>query len=352
MLGHFFDQRNRRRKGGLLRARTINANVLSATGHIYTLPPTQMLAPVSFANKSGSANLSIPDANRRIMATSAIPEGQSQTISFEAISGDGIRVPYTVTLAVPLPVLNALTLPAASLPENALAGALVGLLTGRTAGSTISLIDSAGNRFSMNAGGDGIVRGATALDFEATQGHDIIVEETHPTAVNSPRQSTIHVAVTNVLEVVLSDVTLDTPIVDDTAPPGTLIDALNGIAPGATVSLFDDAGGRFALSGADIVVGLTDIDALATPTLSITVRQTHADSANSPHDTVITIDVESAVVGLTVTGTLDPAQFAIAYTDSLTVSGGTGPYSVSGLPAYGPAATVTGGTISFTGTPR
>lgn len=255
MLGSFFDQRTRRRKGGLLRARTINANVLSATGYVFTLPPTQMLAPVSFANKSGSANLSIPDANRQIMATAAIPAGQSQSISFEAISGDGVRVPYTVTLAVPV-------------------------------------------------------------------------------------------------NVVLSDVALDTPTVIDTAPPGTVIDALNGIAPGATVSLIDDAGGRFALSGADIVVGLTDIDALATPTLSITVRQTHPDSANSPHDTVIDIAVESAVVGLSVTGTLDPAQFNVAYVDSLSVAGGTGPYSVSGLPAYGPAATVSGGTISFSGTPR
>lgn len=104
MLGHFFDQRNRRRKGGLLRARNIAGSVQSVAGVIYTLPPTQMLAPVSFANKAGSANLSLPDVNRHITVTAAIPEGQSQSITFEAISGDGVRVPYTVTLtALPVP---------------------------------------------------------------------------------------------------------------------------------------------------------------------------------------------------------------------------------------------------------
>jgi hypothetical protein len=99
MLGHFFDQRNRRRKGGVLRARSIVATVPSVAGAVYTLPPTQMLAPVSFANKTGSANLSLPDASRQITITAAIPEGQSQSISFEAISGDGLRIPYTVTLS-------------------------------------------------------------------------------------------------------------------------------------------------------------------------------------------------------------------------------------------------------------
>lgn len=55
--------------------------------------------------------------------------------------------------------------------------------------------------------------------------------------------------------------------------------------------------------------------------------------------------------GFSVIGTLDPAQFKVAYSDSLSVSGGTGPYSVSGLPAYGPVANVSGGTINFSGIP-
>lgn len=55
--------------------------------------------------------------------------------------------------------------------------------------------------------------------------------------------------------------------------------------------------------------------------------------------------------GFAVIGTLDAAQFKVAYSDSLTVSGGTAPYSVSGLPAYGPVANVSGGTITFSGTP-
>jgi hypothetical protein len=52
-----------------------------------------------------------------------------------------------------------------------------------------------------------------------------------------------------------------------------------------------------------------------------------------------------------VTGTLPAAQWGVPYTASLGISGGTAPYSVSGLPAYGPGATTDANSADFSGTP-
>ncbi|RXR28967.1 cadherin repeat domain-containing protein [Sphingobium fluviale] len=247
--------------------------------------------------------------------------------------------------------LQNLTLSSSSVPENTAPGAAIGLLSGRTPGSTITLIDDAGNRFALNGAANGIVTGLTALNFEAGVSHSIIVEETLATAVVPTRQSTIAITVTNVLDTILSPLSLSATTISEAAAPGAVIGALGGTTAGASPSLVDGHGGRVALIGTDLVVGATDIDALATPTLTVIVRQTHPDAA-LPLDTTFVIDVERVNASLTVTGTLDPAQFNVAYSDSLTVSGGTVPYSVSGLPPYGISATIIGGTISFTGTPR
>lgn len=349
MLGQFFDSRNRRRKGGLLRARNLTATVQSASGVVYTLPPTQMLPPVSFANKSGSANLTLPDANQRITAIVAIPEGQNQSISFEAISGDGLRVPYTVTLNVPMPVLGPLTLGISSVAENMAIGALVGLLIGRTAGSTLTLIDTAGNRFAMNGGGDGIVIGATGLNFEAAQGHNFIVEETHPTASNSPRQSTIHLDVMNVLEVVLTTPSLSASSVSEDAAPGTVIGDIGGLPVGANWVLTDDAGGRVAQSGNQIVVGMTDISYSATPTFNIGIRIVHPDASNAPFDCTLPITVLNG--NMTLGSTSVQQQYSQPANISIPISGHTGAVTFSGLP-YGLSATIINGNIVITGTPE
>lgn len=253
---------------------------------------------------------------------------------------------------VPLPAtLQNLTLSSSSVAENTAPGIAIGLLVGRTPGSTITLIDSAGNRFALNGAVNGIVTGLTALNFEAGSSHSIIVEEALASAANSPRQSTIAITVTNVLDTILSNLSLSNSTISEAAAQGTVIGALGGLTAGVSLSLLDSAGGRVALNGTDLVVGATDIDALATPTLTVIVRQTHPDAA-LPLDTTFVIDVESVSTSLAVSGTLDPAQFTVAYSDSLTVSGGTVPYSISGLPPYGIAASISGGTISFTGNPR
>lgn len=251
----------------------------------------------------------------------------------------------------PAPTLQPLTLTSFQVPENTGAGVAVGLVAGRTPGSTLTLLDDGGGRFALNGFGTGIVTGLVPANYEAATGHDLIIQETHPTATNSGRQSTLHVDIVNLLDTALSDAVLNTNIVLDTAAQGSLIGTLGGLTAGATPSLLNNAGGRIALSGDTLVVGPTDIDGQATPTLTVRVRQTHPD-APAPKDTDLIINVQHVNLSFAVSGALDPAQFNAAYSDSLTASGGAPPYSVSGLPAYAPAANVSGGTISFTGTPR
>ncbi|MDQ4421481.1 cadherin repeat domain-containing protein [Sphingobium sp. DEHP117] len=251
----------------------------------------------------------------------------------------------------PAPTLQPLSLTSFTVPENTGPGVAVGLVAGRTPGSTLILLDDGGGRFALNSFGTGIVTGLVPTNYEAAQGYDLIVEQIHPTATNSGRQSTLHVDVVNLLDTALSDAVLDSNSVLDTAAQGSLIGTLGGLTAGVTTSLLNNAGGRIALSGDTLVVGPTDIDGQATPTLTVTVRQTHPD-APAPKDTDLIINVQHVNLSFAVTGTLDPAQFNAAYSDSLTVSGGAPPYSVSGLPPYAPAANVSGGTISFTGTPR
>lgn len=63
--------------------------------------------------------------------------------------------------------------------------------------------------------------------------------------------------------------------VDDTAAPATVIGALTATrGSGWTFTLTDDAGGRFALSGANVVVGLTALDHITTPAPTITIEAT------------------------------------------------------------------------------
>lgn len=90
-------------------------------------------------------------------------------------------------------VLEALALSPASLTENSPPGAPVGVITGRMAGSTLSLANNAGGRFALS--GANVVSGLVATDHETAASHDIIVRESLPMAVNSPRDTTLTIAV-------------------------------------------------------------------------------------------------------------------------------------------------------------
>jgi lysophospholipase L1-like esterase len=73
--------------------------------------------------------------------------------------------------------------------------------------------------------------------------------------------------------------------------PGAVISAVLGATGGSTLALVDDGGGRFALSGDTLLAGMVALDRETATSHAITLRETLAGHANSPRDTVLTIEV-------------------------------------------------------------
>jgi hypothetical protein len=185
--------------------------------------------------------------------------------------------------------LGALTLSTSTIAENSVAGAVVGAIQGATAGSTLSLTDTAGGRFALS--GTNIVAGATATDYETATSHSITLRETNADATNSPRDTVLSITVTNVLEKTLGALSLSASTIAENSVAGAVVGAIQGATAGSTLSLTDTAGGRFALSGTNIVAGATATDYETATSHSITLREVIADSTNSPRDTVLSITV-------------------------------------------------------------
>lgn len=96
------------------------------------------------------------------------------------------------------PTLGALGLAASGIIENSAAGTVVGGIVGKTTGSTLALVDSAGSRFALNSGN--LVAGATGTDFETATSHSVTIRETLAGYANSPRDTVLTVTVANVFE--------------------------------------------------------------------------------------------------------------------------------------------------------
>ncbi|GEM_PF-3071125 len=85
-----------------------------------------------------------------------------------------------------------------TLSEEAAAGAVAGMISGKKSGSTLSLVDNAGGRVALD--GTTIKRGATALDYETATSHSFTVRETLAGATNSPRDTVLTLTVTDEVE--------------------------------------------------------------------------------------------------------------------------------------------------------
>jgi hypothetical protein len=208
-------------------------------------------------------------------------------------------MPLATLLTLPfgsatIPTLNNLTLNTSSIAENSAAAAVVGTIQNKSASSVLSLTNDGGGRFALS--GNDVVRTATALNYETTPSVDIVVRETLAGASNTPHDNTITITVTNVLETTLAALG-GTFTLAESASSGAVAGALTGVTSGSTLSLVDDAGGRVALSGSNIVRGATALDYETATSHSFTVRETHADGSNSPRDTVFSLTVTDVADG-------------------------------------------------------
>lgn len=189
--------------------------------------------------------------------------------------------------APPPASLAALTLSPATLAENSAAGTPVGALAGTTSGSTLALVGDAGGRFALS--GTSVLAGLVATDYEAASSHSITVRETLAGASNSPRDTVLTIAVTNVFEAPslanlsfsATSLTRGTPASGSItgASAGSTISA-TGLPAGVTIN---DAARTWAYDGNAAAASAT-----------LTLTETLADSPNSPRASSVTLSFAAA----------------------------------------------------------
>ena len=190
--------------------------------------------------------------------------------------------------------------------ENATNGATVGFTASASDADattntvTYSLTDNAGGRFAIDTS-TGIVTVAdgTLLNREAAASHDITVRAT--SADGSTADRVFNIAVNDIDEFDVTapiDTNATANAVNENAANGTVV-GLTGFASdadattnGVTYSLFDNAGGRFAIDATTGVVTVVDGSLLnreAAASHDITIRATSADGSTA--DSVFTVGV-------------------------------------------------------------
>ncbi len=177
-----------------------------------------------------------------------------------------------------------------SVPENAAVGAVVGTLTASDPdvgdSATFELLNSAGGLFAID--GTNLVVNGT-LDVNTASSHQVVVRVTDAGGLTHDETFTIFVTNANDAP---TDILISSNSVAENAVAGTEVGLLSALDPDfgdlANFTLLDDAGGRFDLNGATLVVaGALDYEAASSH--QITVRVT--DAANNTYDEIITIAV-------------------------------------------------------------
>jgi Ca2+-binding RTX toxin-like protein len=183
---------------------------------------------------------------------------------------DSVNHTYDETLTINVTNVNEaptnINLSNASIAENSANNTVVGALSAidPDAGdsATFTLLDNAGNRFAID--GNNLVVNGT-LDFETFTSHLVTVRVTD--GGNNTRDEQFTISVTNVNEAP-TDISLSGTSVAENSATGNVVGTLSGTDPDAgsslSFSLQDNAGGRFAIVGNNLVVnGALDFEAQA-----------------------------------------------------------------------------------------
>lgn len=227
-------------------------------------------------------------------------------------------ITISVTNVFEQPALNALTLPEVILADWTVS------ISGATPGSTITGTLPVG--WSLNSAARTITIASNA-DLGA---QNWLLTETLDDSPNSPRTSTGTGQVS--LRPTLQSLTLSSSSVAENSAQGQTVGELLGVTSGSTLTLIDNAGGRFALSGANLTTGPTATDFETGTTHQVTVRETLAEATNGTRDTVLTITVTNVFEGPTLQPLTLPSIVNIPTT--LNIVGATAGSTITGtLPA-------------------
>jgi len=267
--------------GGGPAARSVSA---SGPGAVYAvarlLGGSSTLALVAAGTH---ANLTLAGVN--ITAGAAIIAGQSQTaVIRESVGQLAVEYPVTIVGTGAAATLSALTLAASSIVENSAAGTAVGGILGKTAGSTLSLLNDAGGRFAIS--GTTLVAGATGTDYESAASHAITIRETLAGATNTPRDTTLTITVVNQFEAPnLGALSLSATTFNVGTPSNG---SITGATAGSTIVASNLPAG-LTVNGAARTWAWDGTGSISTPTITLT--ETLADSANSPRASNVALTI-------------------------------------------------------------
>jgi hypothetical protein len=181
---------------------SLSSLTLSASSIQQNLPYTINIlgaTPGSTLTGTVPTGMTLNSAARTISGTPTTPNSYNfalvETLGDSANSPRTSNVSITVTAA---PTLKVLSLTNSSVLENSATGELVGVITNRTPGSTLSLTNTGGNRFAIS--GDNLLVGTVSINYEEQTSYDITIRETLAGSTNNPRDTVITIAVTNINE--------------------------------------------------------------------------------------------------------------------------------------------------------
>ena len=93
----------------------------------------------------------------------------------------------------------------------------------------------------------------------------------------------------------LSALTLSAATVVENSASGVVVGAIQNHTAGSTLTLTNDAGGRFAINGANVVTGLVATDYETATSHDITIQESLVGADNTPRSTTLTITVTDVV---------------------------------------------------------
>ncbi len=239
----------------------------------------------------GASFVLIDTAGNRFAVDGAALEAGAVATDYETATSHQVTVRTTVDgesrddvfviLVTNVNEITNITLTPATIPENSAAGTLVGALASVPPGATFTLTDAAGNRFALDGGN--IEAGAVATNYEGATSHQITVEAQLGSDTFS---KVITITVTDVDEV--NDITLSNNSIAENSTAGTVVGALTSNPSGATFSMVDTAGSRFAISGNNLVAGSVATNYEGSTSHQVTIRATRQGET---YDEVFTINV-------------------------------------------------------------
>jgi len=184
----------------------------------------------------------------------------------------------------------AISITSATIAEDSSIADVIGILSVINGSGTYTFTITADPDSKFQIANDDELQVAASLDYETDTSHSVTIEADN--GVDDPITRIFTVLVSNVFEAAsLGALTLDASTIEEASAEDTVIGAIVGATSGSTITMTDTAGGRFKISGGNVVAGATATDYDISTSHSITIRETLADSANSPRDTVLSITV-------------------------------------------------------------